>query len=254
MKRILHILFIISFICVSTSIHGMKRKNSTTLTIRNSNYICHQVQEAPVLFPELIAHIAGYCWPKEKNLLMRVSEYFCACLQSRKLIVRANLRTVGITDKKEALIEYAHEGDVNMTEFLLKNGVKANCWNILGITPFHDAHPNVMPLLIEHGALVNEPKPLIYPLHAAVYKNDTETVKTLLALKADPNLALAISATPLHIAAQEGYTEIVKLLLDNGANVNQVNNQGTTSLLMASKNGHTKTVKGIAYCSWYRGK
>ena len=250
MKRTLHILSIIIFIGVSTSLYGMKRKNSTTLTIRNPNYIRHQAQEVLVqgqeglvLPPEIIARIAGFCWSKEKNLLMRLCKDFCVCLKDRQLILRANLRTVGFTDKVEALIEYAREGDLNMTKFLLKNGVKANCYNILGIKPFHDAHNDVMPLLIEYGANENEPKPELYPLHEAAYKGDKEMVEMLLALKADPNRALAIGATPLIIASQKGRTEIVKILLTaDGIEVNKALHD-ITPLYIASQKGYTKIVK-----------
>ena len=129
MKKLFNLLFVTSLVCFGTSIHGMECPHNEIIFQPTQE---NQIQEAPWLSPEIVARIAGFCWPKGKNLLMRLCKDFCMCLKDRKLIVRANPFAVGIMDKVEALIEYAHEGDVNMTKLLLKNGVSANWWNILG--------------------------------------------------------------------------------------------------------------------------
>jgi len=250
MNKLFKLSLVITLICFGASIHGMKRKNETDLIVQNSNdtnqiqAALNQIQESSWLPQEIIAHIAGYCWPKEKNILMRVCKSFEACLKNRQLILQENPATVGMTDKVDALIEYAHDGDVIMTKFLLDNGVNVNYNNCLGIRPFHDAHENVMPLLIERGASVHESKPQIHRLHEAVYAGDEETVKRLLASKTNPNIALSNGVTPLYIATAKGYTEIVKLLLTtDGIEVNKAAIDGSTLLLIASNFGHIEIVK-----------
>jgi len=256
MKKLFNLFLVTGLICFGASAYGMKRKNSTTSALANQNH-ANQLQAArnqiPVVqwFPqEIIAQIAADCWPKEKNILMRVCKCFEVCLKNRKLILRANPAKVGITDKIEDLIKYAREGDLHMTKFLLDHGVDVNFYNCLGIVPFHDAHKNVVPLLIECGAYVRELKPQIHPLHAAVYAGDEETIKTLLASKVDLNIVIANGATSLFIASEKGHTNIVKLLLDACTDkealslmVNKAVYYGATPLYRASKYGFTEIVQ-----------
>jgi ankyrin repeat protein len=68
--------------------------------------------------------------------------------------------------------------------------------------------------LAANGADVNSMKGNLTPLFVAVRSNRLPTVKVLLALGADPNLA-----SPIFVAIQRD-TEIVRALIDAGANVN----------------------------------
>jgi len=243
MNKLFKLSLVITLICFGASIHGMKRKNETDLIVQNSNDT-NQIQAAPQLPEEMIYKIVGDCLPKEKNQFMRTCRYICACLKNRQLILRANLATVGVTDKVEALIKYAHDGDVNMTKFLLDNGVDVNWGNILCINPIFDAHANVIPLLVERGADINEPKPQIHRLHEAVYAGDKNIVQALLASKANPNIAITNDIIPLLIASYKGYIEIVKLLLaTDGIEVNKAANNGVTPLNIASNKGLTEIVQ-----------
>ncbi len=217
MKKILHILFVIAFVCFSSSLHGMKRKNSRAKSTQKN-----QIQITPDLPQEMTAHIAGYCKPREKNLLLKVCKSFNACLKNRELIVRANPFTVSMADKRKGMFAYARSGNVEMIKLLLKVAkVKPDHRNSLGMTPLHYAmekdHQSVVQLMIKHGANVHDPKPRIYPLHDAVHKGDKKYVKSLLALKVDPNVTLDNKATPLSIAIHKGYTKIEKLLRAAGA-------------------------------------
>jgi len=272
MNKLFNLSLIITLICFGASIHGMKRKNETDLIVQNSNDT-NQIQAAPQLPEEMIYKIVGDCLPKEKNQFMRTCRYICACLKNRQLILRANLATVGMTDKVEDLIKYAHDGDVIMTKFLLDNRVYVNAYNCLGIKPFDVAHKNVIPLLVERGANVHEHKPQIHRLHEAVYVGDEETVKALIASGVDLNIPVKRNVwfssqlrtlsdsfrNSLCIASIKGYTRIVKLLLDecaksvaqpfysrknNYANmVNEAMNDGCMPLHMASRYGHYEIVK-----------
>jgi len=201
----------------------------------------------PQLPQEIIAQIAGYCWPKEKNILMRVCKDFYSCLKDRALILKTNSSTVSLSDKEKDMFAYTYADNIEMMSFLLKNGAKSTWKNILGMTLFHIASDNkntkAMQLLVDHGANISIVKPDIQPLHEAVYKGDQETVEILLQLKDSPNDALANSNTPLHIASAIGYTKITQLLLDAGADTKHTNKDGATSLHFASHKGHFKIVQ-----------
>jgi len=74
------------------------------------------------------------------------------------------------------------------------------------------------------------------PLLLAVWQGFEAAVRSLLAAKADPNVADRLGATPLHSAAGRHADEIVRLLLANGAAVNAQDHQGQTPLLRACFN------------------
>jgi len=214
---------------------------SSMLAMKQNNSI---LQDLRLLPQEIVTHIAWYCWPKEKNALMRVCESFCDRLKDRTSILLANPSTISLLDKIDATVEYARSGNTYMIELLIKHGVKANDKNILGITPFHMArdnnHVQAMQLLIAHGADVNLLKPEIQPLDEATYEGNKDMVQTLLALEVNPSLSLA---TPLNIASWHGRTEIVALLLKHGTNVNQAGVDGWTALNIASRRGHIGIVE-----------
>jgi len=219
--------------------HAMTRAGNTTIRILKH---VNQIQEDLWLPAEVITHIAGYCWPKEKNILMRLSQPFREGLKNRTKVLCANPLTISMFDKIESLIDYARTGNTEMIEFLIRNGVKAQCKNILQITPFHVASENkqmhAMQLLVDHGADVNELKPQVHPLHEAVYKGDTKAIQALLALKVNPNVTMAKDVTALFIASLKGHAEIVKLLLAGGATANCLTKIKGTCLQAASMTGH----------------
>jgi len=230
MKNILHTSLIITGIFFSSAIGAME---PDALNIKADEE--NQIQIIQLLPKEIIVHIIGYCKPKAKNALMKVCKVFHTWLQDRILIVQANPSTVSMMDKIEALVEYARDGNVKMTEFLLKNGVEANSQNLLGIMPLHNAHDDVKQLLIKHGAKATILKPHIPTLHEAVYNNDKETVKRLVELKVNPNDCLTNGAIPLCLASFKGYTEIVKLLLNaDNIEVNETDYINKWTPLMAA--------------------
>lgn len=82
-------------------------------------------------------------------------------------------------------------------------------------------------------------------LRTAVFQNQVETVKKLIAEGADVNIITAepIESTVLMIAASKGYIEIMKILIENGAHVNATSNEGYTALMRAARNGQTVAIK-----------
>lgn len=65
-------------------------------------------------------------------------------------------------------------------------------------------------------------------------QGDIETVRTLLAQKANINIKTKNGTTPLMLAAMKGHVATVKLLIDNGAFVNAKNKFGVTALMYAA--------------------
>lgn len=73
------------------------------------------------------------------------------------------------------------------------------------------------------------------PLHIAIEKNETDTVKKLLAAKVDRNIQDNNGKSPLHIAIEKNDTYTIDLLLEAGVNVNLQDNDGNTPLHYAAK-------------------
>lgn len=86
--------------------------------------------------------------------------------------------------------------------------------------------------LLDHGARIDAPSDGRgeTALMRRVTVGDSETVTTLLAAGADPNLADKSGITSLMRAAQGRKARIVKLLLDNGADVDRADYTGKTAL------------------------
>lgn len=80
-------------------------------------------------------------------------------------------------------------------------------------------------------------------LHWAVYNDDLELVKLLLASGASVDAHTRLrSLTPLHMAAENGDAALIEALLKAGAGVNASNDSGTTPLMIAAASGSTASV------------
>lgn len=85
--------------------------------------------------------------------------------------------------------------------------------------------------LIRAGANVNYISLPVSPLYWAANSGDLETVKLLLQVGADPNLARDLPRDmPLHRACRGGYVEVVECLLKAGAGVKLTNEKGRAAL------------------------
>ncbi|KAI6197352.1 hypothetical protein M3Y94_01214000 [Aphelenchoides besseyi] len=86
-------------------------------------------------------------------------------------------------------------------------------------------------------------EPKDYPLHRAVFENDTSTVRRLLQNgKVDVSKRNAAGDTPLHIAIELGYKEITLMLLDAGASVRVKNNDGWSPMVEAVSYGDREII------------
>ena len=83
-------------------------------------------------------------------------------------------------------------------------------------------------------------------LHWAAYKNDVEMAKMLLAAGASNKATTRIgSLTPLMLAAKNGNAAVVKTLVEAGADVNAADDHGTTVLMLAASAGSAEAVRTL---------
>lgn len=144
------------------------------------------------------------------------------------------------------LLENVFENEKALEEWLDRQSklqkASANMWTLLhaaaesGLTKF-------IKHLVEQGAdLAAESFNGYTPLYFAILNNHQATVKLLLDLGADLNIAKGrFGNTPLHVAVKEKNLEMVKILVKRGADVNAVNKDGENVLVIALKNADLET-------------
>jgi hypothetical protein len=91
-------------------------------------------------------------------------------------------------------------------------------------------HADILSLLLEHGADVDERDATQTPLHRALFFGKLEAVRFLLDRGADINARHDLDWTPLHFAVRGKVKDIqiVRLLLEHGADVNARDGSGRT--------------------------
>ena len=98
--------------------------------------------------------------------------------------------------------------------------------------------------LLEQKANVNAPQADgMTAVHWAVYYDNVNTVKQLIAAGADAKAATRYGVTPLSLACTNGNTAIVEMLLESGADANSTLPGGETALMTASRTGRLGPVK-----------
>jgi ankyrin repeat protein len=123
----------------------------------------------------------------------------------------------------------AWEGQKEVAEFLVANGVDVDIKSKGGITPLHHAKYELAKFLIDKGADVNVNSKLddYTPLHFASMDGRKKVVELLIEKGAKVNFINDLGSTPLHMAADKAVAEI---LLKNGAEVNAKDRWGRTPL------------------------
>lgn len=93
MQKTFYTLFFVTFIWLNSALYGMESPTQI-----------NQLQLTQMLPEELVAQIAGYCRPYEKNIVMKLCKNFYIYLRNRELIVQANPATVSLFDKEKACL------------------------------------------------------------------------------------------------------------------------------------------------------
>ncbi len=144
---------------------------------------------------------------------------------------------------------------VNLTKLLIVILALAVVSSTIGCTSHHKLYKPGGPMLSLHDAAIHYPSRIDEridagenvnntnhmfgtPLMAAVRFGKTESVATLLARNANPNIPDKIGHIPLALAAHnENMQEIVKLLVKHGAEINAKGYYGRTALHYAAIHG-----------------
>lgn len=120
-------------------------------------------------------------------------------------------------------------GSVELASVMLKNGAKANCSNMHGLTPLHYAarlgNLDMISLLLSHGAFIGQVESFFWtPLHYAVYHGWEQAVSKLLETAAATTGAAqlvnetdSLARSALHVACRQGHLSIAAKLLAHGA-------------------------------------
>jgi ankyrin repeat protein len=153
------------------------------------------------------------------------------------------------------LLFAARRGSIDSARLLIAAGATIDEPAADGASPLviavHSGNGVVARLLLDQGADPNTAGAGYTALHAAVLRGDTETVKALLAHKANPDAILQkgtpirrtsidwalnytwIGSTPFWLAARFADADVMRLLAGAGANARFTMKDGTTALMAA---------------------
>jgi len=185
-----------------------------------------------------------------------------AIAQNRTEIIKALLKAKAKVNEKNyggatALSWAAAGGQLDTVRLLVDQGADAQTINEAFVTAAEDAHPDVMPALLEKGAKLNElgSKALLRAAGSTVVgaadQDRSDTVRFLLSLGVDVNAKDEDGWTALLLAAEreDDRSSVVRTLVDRGADVNakcacpRYESGGWTALMLASRRGHDEIVR-----------
>ena len=146
-------------------------------------------------------------------------------------------------------------GDINKLRQIIANG-KANLretWGTIALSQAADlGHLEIVQVLIEAGAEVNDEDRVLYPSEAPLAKAAShgylQIVRVLLEAGAEVNIPSDDPEywTPLMCAVSSGNIEVVKLLVEAGADVNTIRGGGNFALIIAAEAGYQEIFKDLA--------
>jgi hypothetical protein len=135
---------------------------------------------------------------------------------------------------KRLLYEAVHKGDVPRFRSLLAAGAGDKDAMLSYVVSQDVASAEMVRLLLDRGARVNQPDKYMTPLMRAADRGHVEALKLLLAKGAEMNARTA-EGTALTLAAWRGDPEAVRLLLEAGAEVDLKGRGGQTALFSAAR-------------------
>jgi ankyrin repeat protein len=240
---------------------------------RVENVSSHIKDGIELLFDANKSHFATWLWIYDDDRLSRSMTTMCP--EKPKAVPLYYAARLGFRDLAEHLIaehpEYvsargghqvtpihaaASAGHTNILSLLIQHGADVNDRDSIGNTPLFRASENARleagQFLINHGADIDarhnyNNTALIY----AMWGGHIEFARMLLERGAVINAWCQLDRTPLHWAAREGRTEFVRLLLEHGADVNARDGSGNTPSELGSQKGHHEIVELL---SEYRAK
>ncbi len=148
----------------------------------------------------------------------------------------------------KSLVQAAEEGNLELVKKLIAQGADVNAsagdkpWAPL-IAAACAGHTQVVKLLLENGSKVNAGDPYGYtPLHYAIWCDDEEAVRMLVAAGADINRRTSEQNeyNAFFEAVWNGHKGIIKTFIDAGANVNYKDAYGYTPLHYAVVGNNTE--------------
>jgi len=140
------------------------------------------------------------------------------------------------TNKGRTVLHFAaYYGNIEVAKKLIEYGADVRAEDGGGITPFHLASEDVNARAKDGST----------PLYIALLFANPEVVRLLLDHGADVNARLDDFSSPLHRACSSvnAALEVVRLLLERGADVKAKDNHGNTALQAARARGENDVVK-----------
>ncbi|XP_041371518.1 ankyrin-3-like [Gigantopelta aegis] len=178
---------------------------------------------------------------------------FYGYTEMTELLLKCGVKVNHTNARKDtALLWAAHQGHEDTVVMLLKHEADANLENVEGLTPLYVAvrcgHTRIVALLTERGnADVNKTRNvgLVAPISTTSALGLIDIVKLLLKQNVNPNVCGRDGKRPIHHAASEGYHDIVQILLSNDAHIDETDQYGDTALIMASKCEHIHVLQTL---------
>ncbi|VDM39612.1 unnamed protein product [Toxocara canis] len=164
-------------------------------------------------------------------------------------IIRGDIALVG--DGWTALLNAAHEGQVEVASALIEAGASVDFPDLMGWSPLmwavYKNHRDCVRLFLEHKAHVNliDEEDALSPLIVASGRGFADIVELLLAHGAEVNACDKFGSTALIWAARKGHKVVVEQLLNAGAELDAIGMYASTALMLATRGNYFEVVEMI---------
>ncbi len=133
------------------------------------------------------------------------------------------------------IFDVARTGSLEeLKELMVINPDTINAISEHGYTPLilaaYNSNDIVAMYLVDKVKDINGSSKYGTPLAAAVFKGRTGIVKTLLNVKANPNIADTNGSTPLHFAVIDRNEDLVRMLVDANADIHFKDKRGNSAV------------------------